>query len=111
MATMAEKRHELLKGISSMVSTMVSEHGLPSDVAEQIGTNVSNFICDNFGGQNFTFPKDRVYKLAQRDKEICRLFNGHNYFELARKYNVSEKVVREAVRRSTLRPLTEEHQS
>ena len=107
MSMMEVKRHELLNGISSMVSTIASEHGLHPDIAEQIGLNVSNFICEHFGGQNFTFPKDKVYKLAKRDLDIVRDFNGHNYSELSKKYNISENGIRKAVRRSKKSQLAE----
>jgi Mor family transcriptional regulator len=50
-----------------------------------------------FGGTNMYFPKSDMLVKSIRDKRIRREFNGGNYKELARKYNLSESQVRNII--------------
>jgi len=50
-----------------------------------------------FGGTTMYFPKSNMLVKSIRDKIIKREFNGGNYKELARKYNLSESQVRNII--------------
>nr|WP_269822172.1 Mor transcription activator family protein [Aggregatibacter actinomycetemcomitans] len=58
-------------------------------------------LCEEFAGQVIAFPKDYFYKIAQRDLEIYNSFNGRNWGELGRKYDLTENALRKIVKRIT----------
>lgn len=66
-------------------------------LASQIGLEYAMIIAEEFGGTHVYFPKlDTVIRDA-RDTKIKKEFNGRNYKELARKYNLTEIWVRKIV--------------
>ncbi|MBN6077286.1 Mor transcription activator family protein [Aggregatibacter actinomycetemcomitans] len=93
------RRHELLEEIESLVIALCKDYNLEQDICEQIGANVANHLCENFSGQVITFPKDYFYKIAQRDLDIYNSFNGRNWGELGRKYDLTENALRKIVKR------------
>ncbi|MDF7669851.1 Mor transcription activator family protein [Orbaceae bacterium ESL0721] len=98
-SAMSIKRHELLTHIASSVESDAIGFGLSADIASQLGDNVANTISELFGGQNFTFPRDYIFKLNQRDLQIYDEFRGSNYAELSRKYNMTERNIRKVIDR------------
>lgn len=98
-SAMSIKRHDLLSHVSLLATNEAIDFGLPEDVAAQFGDCVANAISELFGGQNFTFPRDYVYKLNQRDLQIYDAFKGYNYAELSQKYNMTERGIRKVIDR------------
>ncbi|QBP11662.1 DNA-binding protein [Cupriavidus metallidurans] len=88
---MSLARHELLSDISAHTSQVLREHGIDSDVAEQAGDAVANQLAENWGGQQFTFPRDYFFRIAKRDLKIYEEFRGNNYAELARKHHMTAR--------------------
>ncbi|XKM14278.1 Mor transcription activator family protein [Orbaceae bacterium ac157xtp] len=98
-SAMSIKRHELLTHVSTSVASEAMDFGLPEDIAAQLGDSVANVISELFGGQNFTFPRDYIFKLNQRDMQIYDSFKGNNYAELSQKYNMTERGIRKVIDR------------
>lgn len=98
-STMSVKRHELLTHVSTSVAKQAIDFGLSEDIATQLGDNVANTISELFGGQNFTFPRDYLFKLNQRDMQIYEAFKGNNYAELSQRYNMTERGIRKVIDR------------
>ena len=63
------------------------------ELAESIGLEAYNMLIENFGGCQMYIPKRETIFKNIRNKEIQKYFNGFNYRELAKKYNLSKKTV------------------
>lgn len=65
------------------------------ELAELIGIEAYRKLVKCYGGGFIYICKaDTVMKIS-RNNEICEKFNGYNYRELAKEYNLSEKMIRE----------------
>lgn len=69
--------------------------GLYKDIAEAIG--IGNFykLAKVVGGATVYIPKPESVVRPVRDARIKNEFNGYNHPDLARKYGVSERWVRQ----------------
>ena len=93
------RRHELLEEIELLVIALCKNYNLGQDICEQIGVSVANCLSEEYAGQVICFPKDYRYKIAQRDLDIYNSFNGRNWGELGRRYNLTENALRKIVKR------------
>lgn len=100
---MEQSRHELLSDVADLTATIVADHGLSEDRAEQIGCAVANRIAEHWGGQLINIPKDYLFKLSQRDLQIYEDFNGTNHPDLARKYGVGVRAIYKIIKRVSKR--------
>ena len=67
------------------------------ELSELIGIENLLKLADNYGGTMVYIPlRYRITRL-ERDTRIRKEFNGGNYRELARKYNVCESTIRTVV--------------
>lgn len=96
---MEEKRHKLLSEVADHVAETASDYGCSTEQAEHLGLAVANFLAEHFGGQNFTFPRDYVYKLAVRDLQIYDEFKGNNWADLSSRYGITERGLRKLIHR------------
>ncbi len=80
--------------INELTPEMIPE-GIYREIAEEIG--VTNFIklAELVGGSTFYIPKSESFLRPVRDLRIKQEFNGYNHAELAKKYNLSERWIRE----------------
>jgi Mor family transcriptional regulator len=69
-------------------------------IAEKCGLNTALEIAYLFGGVNIYFPKPEQIIQDIRDKRIVKEFDGENYNQLAKKYNLSTSWVREIINRA-----------
>lgn len=69
--------------------------GLYKEIAEAIG--IGNFykLAEVVGGATVYIPKPESVTRPVRDARIKAEFNGYNHPELAKKYNVTERWVRQ----------------
>ncbi|MDE5772110.1 MAG: hypothetical protein K2I06_10890 [Ruminococcus sp.] len=67
------------------------------ELAEIVGLEAYRKLVANYGGMNLYIYKPETILRELRNSEICDGFNGFNYRELAQKYHLSEKTVREIV--------------
>ncbi len=75
--------------------TLEQLDGDQHELAEIIGIEAYRKLVVHYGG-GFVYvcKKDTLLK-HNRNNEICSKFNGSNYRELAKEYNLSEKMIRE----------------
>jgi len=80
--------------INELTPDMIPD-GIYKDIAETIG--VANFIklAELIGGATIYIPKTDSFLRPVRDLRIKKEFNGYNHTELAKKYNLSERWIRE----------------
>lgn len=80
--------------INELTPEMIPD-GIYKNIAEEIG--VINFIklAELVGGSTFYIPKSESFFRPVRDLRIKQDFNGYNHAELAKKYNLSERWIRE----------------
>lgn len=71
--------------------------GEQKEFAEIVGIEIYNILIENFGGCQIYIPKRETIFKNIRNKEIRKNFNGCNYREIARKYNLSEKTVHKII--------------
>lgn len=64
---------------------------------ELIGEENMLTLAKNFDGEAIYFPKYEAIYRGIRDREIVEAFNGGNYKELARKYDLSENHIRKII--------------
>lgn len=64
------------------------------DIAEVVGLDCFMKLACLCGGQNIYIPKSDTLCRSARNRQIKKSFNGENYREIARKYNLSERRVR-----------------
>ena len=63
-------------------------------VAEQIGVENLYTVLRIVGGGTTYIPKAETLIRPVRNRHIREEFNGYNYLELAKKYNVTDRIVR-----------------
>lgn len=63
------------------------------DIADCIGLENFKKLVRTFGGSTINIKVSKNIALDYRNKQICSEFNGGNYKQLARKYNLSEASV------------------
>ena len=67
------------------------------DVARVIGVENAVKLSAVVGGLGYYFPQLEGILRKRRDEYIRREFNGNNHRELAKKFNLTERWVREIV--------------
>ncbi|GAB2927716.1 Mor transcription activator family protein [Rheinheimera gaetbuli] len=100
-------RSELLDDVALHAKNLLADHGIEADVADQCGMAMAEFLAEHWGGQLINFPKNFLYKLAQRDMAIYEEFNGRNHAKLASKYNMSVRGIYKLVARAQKRIVAE----
>ncbi len=67
-------------------------------LAECLGLDAYKRLLLNYAGSPINVRMPNRVTLPLRNKEIRSEFNGYNWGELARKYNLNEKTIRNIVR-------------
>jgi len=96
---MNKKRESLLSDLVHYVERCLLDHEIPPEVAATTATSLAARLADYWGGQNFTFPKDYMWKLGRVELEIYDQVHGDNLDEVARKYNMSVRGLRKLMAR------------
>lgn len=63
-----------------------------------VGPETALELARHFGGTYQYFPKFDRIEMILRNRQIRAAFNGRNHLELARRYNLTTRQVREIVR-------------
>ena len=104
MSTVDDLRHEFLVEVAEVAERTAREHGVNADVAEQVGCAVADMLCAEYAGIRIYINLDLGYRLAPRDREICRLrAEGKTVPELAKQFSLSEERIRQILKRRDLR--------
>lgn len=88
---------EILRELKSHVARILAKRGLPEPDVLDISHEVADFLHEHLAGQQTYWPKGKALKVAQKHLEIWNAFNGHNYAELAKQFDLSERQVYNAV--------------
>lgn len=64
------------------------------DIAECIGMEAYIKLVKNFAGEPLCVPMPKSIILEKRNTAIINEFDGANYTEIAKKYDLSERTVR-----------------
>lgn len=88
-----KRRGELLNFLDNNLVTLIDGLGKPCLDAKAIAHEVISSFLLNFSGQTFTLPKDRAFKIYQRDKRLLKEYNGLNMGYLSEKYNLSQNAI------------------
>ena len=80
-----------------LTSSMLPD-GVCKSIAEEIGTDNLLKLAALVGGSTFYMPQAESILRPLRNQKIKEEYNGYNDAELARKYGVTPRHVREIVR-------------
>ena len=96
---------EILEQMGLVVARRLADHGVPVDQLQELTLGIMEEIRFEVGGRDTYIPKGHLFALSQRDEEIYNQFKGNNYYELARKYGITEIQIRSIVKRGRERDL------
>ncbi len=71
--------------------------GEQRDFAELVGLETFRKLVEMYGGSSIYICKEDAILRQKRNAEIVKEFNGYNYLQLAKKYNLTERSIREIV--------------
>lgn len=71
--------------------------GVYAEIAEIIGVENTYLLYENLHGQQYLFPQ-RFYKPEYVTERIRNEYDGRNCRELAKKYNYSERRIRQMLK-------------
>ena len=74
--------------------TIDNLYGEQYEIAALIGIEAYKKLVMNYGGGSVYICKPDTIMKADRNREICEKFNGYNYRELSKEYNLSKKTIR-----------------
>ena len=79
---------------------LITLDDLPIDqrkIAELVGIENYRKLVENYGGNDIRILQKATLVIRKRDEEIIASFTGSNARELARKYRLSDRTIREIV--------------
>lgn len=85
--------------LQSVLQVALEREGEPAERAAILAESVLLSLCEYAGGRDFYLPKATLLKASLRDRRIVDEFNGRNWDDLARRYQVSTRWVREILTR------------
>jgi Mor family transcriptional regulator len=84
------RRHELLEDVAEQAAQMlIAKHGLPGEVACDIGNGLADFLSEHWSGQTVYITADTPFKMSQRDMRIYRRMERGNAHDIAREEGIS----------------------
>lgn len=96
-----ERYHERLEQIGQMVARILwNEAGsapITQEDAQRIAFEITEGLRQEHGGGAFYLARNTDYEMEARDRAMWEAFNGNNYFELVKRFELSEVRVREII--------------
>ncbi len=85
---------DIIDGLINELTPEMIPDGIYREIAEEIG--IKNFVklSELIGGTTFYIPKSDTFLRPVRDLKIKEEFNGYNHADLGKKYNLSERWIR-----------------
>ena len=80
--------------INKLVSITQLRSEQQKEIAEIIGIEAYRKLVEHYGGSHIYINKSDTVIRPNRDDEIRKKFNGSNYRQLVREYNLSEPTIR-----------------
>lgn len=81
--------------MQELTTDMLEVDSFSRQIAETIGIENYLRLTEVCGGNTIYIPKIDSLVKPLRDRKLREDFNGYNYMELSRKYNISERWIRE----------------
>lgn len=101
VASMAERRHALLREVEDHVADLGVQLGMAPADAAAIGTAVADMLVELWGGQQITFPLSGFYKMSPKELDIVAgRDSGLAVWELAKQHRMTERGVRKLLARA-----------
>lgn len=101
---MPMRRATLLANVAKFVAEVARGHGVPAEVADQVGAAAADELAQEWGGQIITIPTDYYFRTAKRDVRILNdLAEGMKPHEICARYNMTEIALRKLRQRKELR--------
>ena len=86
----ADRRYpEMLADMADHIAAKLVEHGIPIELAADVGFAAAEHMRAHWSGASLYMPKGVHYDLSRRDMEIFERFNGENHEQLARANNLT----------------------
>lgn len=73
------------------------------ELADCIGLDAYKKLVATYAGSPINVPMPDTLTIRRRNNKICEQFNGYNFTELAKRYNLSERQIRNIVADEILR--------
>jgi Mor family transcriptional regulator len=76
---------------------LIDAKDIPQDLKKLVGIVGSDKffeIVKEYGGESIYIPKVDTFYRSDRNRKIAQEFNGSNYRELAKKYRLTDKMIR-----------------
>ena len=105
-ASMEARRNELLDDIENCISHTLKRHAVPDQAAERAATAAVDFLVNNWGGQQLTFPRLHAERRQARDADMLARVGRVGVAGLAREFRMTEAGVRKAIHRARQRQET-----
>ena len=100
MEEFAEKRGvQMLLDIANVLTDALTEEKVDPEKARQLGLLAAEKLRDTYGGAQLYIARGTALTLCRRDLEMYEKFNGINYADLARQFDLSERRVRQVINR------------
>lgn len=97
-------RAEFFNDLAAVAAHRCRDFGLDEKISEQIGAGIADAVCEAWGGQVISVPKDHAYRLAMRDVEVLRRHRaGESLASLALGYRMTIRGLRKLLHRAALR--------
>lgn len=101
MADYKESRDKVALQITLLATGVLLEKGMKQSVAVMIGAEIAKELFRQMGGSLYYIPQlATINEAADRAALICAEFDGKNYRAVAIKFGLSERRVREIVKRA-----------
>lgn len=99
MGLAAQKWGEGLGGINEIIAQKLSELTGDAVAAVYHADQITLLITQQYGGDQFYIPKAAALANHYRDQAIAAEFNGANTHDLAKKYHLTARRIREIVKK------------
>ncbi|MDE6520395.1 MAG: DNA-binding protein [Ruminococcus sp.] len=83
--------------INKLISVTQLRSEQQREIAEVIGIEAYRKLVDYYGGSRIYIEKSDTITRPDRNDEIRKKFDGGNYKQLAREYELSEETIRRIV--------------
>lgn len=100
MEDFSEKRGvQMLLDIAQVLTDALIDEKVEPEKARQLGLLAAEKLRDTYGGAQLYIARGTALTLCRRDLEMYEKFNGINYEALAKEFDLSERRVRQVIKR------------
>lgn len=89
----------LMEIIGSTIESNLQRNGIEREEAERVAVSACLAVQRDIGGSQVYITKASATAQVGRDREIVAAFHGDNYLELAKRFNLSVRRIRQILAR------------